>query len=200
VVAACRAFLNPKLFGLSRHRVTVSTSGLVPEIIQLGQAVPVALAISLHTADNAQRSALMPLNKKYPLLQLKEALLQYSQQTGHSITFEYVMIQGENDSLGHAQKLIQFLHGLKAKVNLIPLNAHPGSPHQGPSDEGRLRAFQKYLSDRSVPAPVRYSRGQDVSAACGQLAAKRQEDLQLPPRTVALARRQEYLKESRAST
>lgn len=192
VVAACKNMIDPKLFGLSKHKVTVSTSGLVPEINRLGKDVPVALAISLHTADDAERSKIMPVNRKYPLEELKKALLNYPVQTRHGITFEYVMIQGVNDSIAHAKKLVKFLHGLQAKVNLIPMNPHPGSTMVA-TDYEQMRVFQKYLSDRSIPAPVRYSRGQDVSAACGQLASKRKEEIHLPPRKVALERRKEYL-------
>jgi len=190
VVEVCRTLTDPKLFGLSKHRVTVSTVGLVPEIERLGKEVAVSLAISLHTADNDHRASMMPVAKQYPLEVLKKALLDYPVQTRHGITFEYVMIQGENDSIQHAKKLVKFVHGLKAKVNLIPMNAHPGNPMRA-SEEESLRNFQKYLSDRSIPAPVRYSRGQDVSAACGQLAMKRQEELHLEPHKVARSRKKE---------
>ncbi|KAB8033353.1 23S rRNA (adenine(2503)-C(2))-methyltransferase RlmN [Fluviispira multicolorata] len=193
VVAACKLMVDPKMFGLSKHKVTVSTSGLLPEIVRLGQDVPVALAISLHSPDEEQRSSMMPINKKYSLAEMKKVLLEYPVQTRHGITFEYVMIKGVNDSMTHAKKLVKFLHGIKAKVNLIPMNPHPGADNMVATDFDRMREFQKYLSDRSIPAPVRYSRGQDVSAACGQLASKRKDELNLPPRTVALARRREYL-------
>jgi 23S rRNA (adenine2503-C2)-methyltransferase len=192
VVAACGVMIDERFFGLSKHRVTVSTSGLVPEIERLGADLPVALAISLHSADDEQRSSMMPVNRRYPLAELKRALLAYPAHTRHGITFEYVMIAGKNDTLAHAKKLVKFVHGLKAKVNLIPLNPHPGSGMES-TDPDAMRAFQKYLGDRSIPAPVRYSRGQDVSGACGQLAAKRGEELNLPPRLTALARRREYL-------
>jgi len=192
VVSACDVLIDPRFFGLSKHRVTVSTSGLVPEIEKLGQRLPVSLAISLHSADDAQRSSMMPVNKQYPLSELKEALLRYPVQTRHGITFEYVMINGVNDSILHAKKLVKFLHGLKAKVNLIPMNPHPGSDMVA-TDATRMREFQTYLTDRSIPAPVRYSRGQDVSAACGQLASKRKDEIHALPRKVALARRREWL-------
>lgn len=192
VVEACRTMLDPDMFGLSKHKVTVSTSGLVPEILKLGNDVPVALAISLHTADEDERSKLMPVNKKYSLAVLKEALLKYPVQTRHGITFEYVLIKGVNDSVTHAKKLVRFLHGLKAKVNLIPMNEHPGIAMER-SDDSHIREFQSYLTARSIPAPVRYSRGQDVSGACGQLASKRETETKLPPRAVALARQREYL-------
>lgn len=192
VVGACEIMLDERFLGLSKHRVTVSTSGLVPAIAELGKRVPVSLAISLHSADDAQRSSMMPVNKTYPLSELKDALLNYPVQTRHGITFEYVMINGVNDSIAHAKKLVKFLHGLKAKVNLIPMNPHPGSTMIA-TDSEKMRDFQKYLTDRSIPAPVRYSRGQDVSGACGQLASKRKSEIELPPRTVALARRREWL-------
>lgn len=188
VVAACRRMIDPKLFGLSKNRVTVSTSGLVPEIRRLGQDLPVSLAISLHSADDAHRSSIMPINRRYPLAELKQALLEYPIQNRNGITFEYVMIRGVNDSLLHAKRLVSFLHGLKAKVNLIPMNPYPGNAMES-SDPERIRDFQKYLIDRSIPAPVRYSRGQDVSGACGQLAAKRREELSLSPTVVASERR-----------
>jgi len=199
VVEVCRTLTDPKLFGLSKHRVTVSTVGLVPEIERLGKEVAVSLAISLHSADNEHRASMMPVAKKYPLDVLKQALVDYPIQTRHGITFEYVMIQGENDSIAHAKKLVKFLHGIKAKVNLIPMNAHPGNPMKA-SEEESLRKFQKYLSDRSIPAPVRYSRGQDVSAACGQLATKRLEELHLEPHKVARTRKKEIRESGKSMT
>jgi len=183
VVSACRTMIDPRYFGLSKHRVTVSTSGLIPAIERLGQDLPVRLAISLHSADDARRSAMMPVNRKYPLGDLKKTLLNYPAPSRYGITFEYVMIKGENDSIKDAKKLVSFLHGIKAKVNLIPMNHFPGSPMSSAEAE-QIKAFQNYLSDRSIPAPVRYSRGQDVSAACGQLAAKREEELALDPRVL----------------
>lgn len=183
LVKACRVMIDPAYFGLSKHRVTVSTSGLVPEIRRLAQDLPVRLAISLHSADDVRRSRLMPINRRYPLEVLKEALLDYPAPSRYGITFEYVMIAGENDSITDAKRLVKFLHGIKAKVNLIPMNHFPGSQLSS-SEADSIRAFQTYLSDRSIPAPVRYSRGQDVSAACGQLAAKRQEEVDLPPSEV----------------
>lgn len=196
VAAACRQMISEDALGLSRHKVTVSTCGLVPEIRRLGVEVPVSLAISLHSADEEARSAMMPVNKRYSLAELKSVLLDYPVQTRNGITFEYVMIDGVNDSLTHARKLVRFLHGLKAKVNLIPMNEHPGSPMKESAAE-RIRDFQKHLTDRSIPAPVRYSRGQDVSAACGQLAMKKAGELNSAPRSVALARRREHLSDKR---
>ena len=101
----------------------------------------------------------------------------------HGITFEYVMIENVNDSIQDAKKLVKFVHGLKAKVNLIPVNQFPGMPMNSSTQE-RIKAFQAYLSERSIPAPVRYSRGQDISGGCGQLAAKRKEEIDLDPRVL----------------
>jgi len=183
VVKACKIMIAPEGFGLSKARVTISTSGLVPEIKQLGKDLPVRLAISLHSADEEQRSSMMPINRKYSLQELKTALLEYPSPDRFGITFEYVMIEGVNDSIAHAKKLVRYVHGLKAKVNLIPVNHFPGMPMRASGAE-RLRQFQKYLSERSIPAPIRYSRGQDISGGCGQLAAKREEEIHLDPRTL----------------
>jgi 23S rRNA (adenine2503-C2)-methyltransferase len=187
VVASCLTMIDVEAFGLSRHCVTVSTSGLIPEIRRLGKEAPVRLAISLHSPDDERRSKLMPINRKYPLAELKEALLEYPYHPRYGITFEYVMIKGENDTLLHAKKLVKFIHGLKAKVNLIPMNHFPGNPMSSANME-EIHVFQKYLTDRSIPAPVRYSRGQDISGACGQLAAKREEELDLDPRFLRRSR------------
>lgn len=188
VVKACALMIEPKAAALSPHRVTISTSGLVPEIERLGKELPVRLAISLHNADNDKRSRLMPINRKYSLAMLKEALLEYPASKRYGITFEYVMIEGVNDSLQDAKKLVTFLHGLKAKVNLIPMNHFPGVEMHSSSSE-RLREFQSYLALRSIAAPVRYSRNQDRSGGCGQLATKRAEETHLDPREVARRRR-----------
>ncbi|MEC7839267.1 MAG: 23S rRNA (adenine(2503)-C(2))-methyltransferase RlmN [Chlamydiota bacterium] len=188
VVKACATMIDDKGFGLSKSRVTVSTSGLIPEIRKLGRDLPVRLAISLHNADEAKRSAMMPVNRKYSLADLKEALIEYPAPSRHGITFEYVMIEGENDTIQDAKKLVKYLHGIKAKVNLIPINNFPGI-EMHPSSADRIRTFQKYLSDRSIPAPVRYSRGQDVSGGCGQLAAKREEQVNMDPRVLHRERR-----------
>ncbi len=194
VIAACKVMLDPLFFGLSKHHVTISTCGLIPEIERLGQELPVRLAISLHSPDEEERSKLMPINRKYSLQDLKKVLIEYPAPSRYGITFEYVMIKGQNDTPLHAKKLVSFLHGIKkVKVNLIPMNPFPGSPMSS-SDLESIRTFQKYLTDRSIPAPVRYSRGQDVSAACGQLAAKRKDELNLDPRVIHRERRKTALK------
>ena len=160
--------------------MTLSTSGLAPEIERLATDSRAALALSLHAARDDLRTSLMPINRKYKLERLKEALLHYQKVTDKKITIEYILIKDSNCGLREAKELVRFLHGLQAKVNLIPFNAHPGLPYQRPSDED-IRTFQKYLADRSIPAPVRYSKGLDVSAACGQLAAKHAEELHAKP-------------------
>jgi 23S rRNA (adenine2503-C2)-methyltransferase len=188
LIKALKVMTDENGLCLSKHKVTVSTSGLIPEILELSKQVAVSLAISFHTPFEEERSLLMPINRKYPLVELKKALLEYPVQTRHGITLEYVMIKGKNDSIKHAQGIVKFAHGLKVKVNLIPLNPHPGSPLE-PALEESIRNFQKYLEERSISAPIRYSRGQDVSAACGQLAVKRQEELNADPRLLWRSRR-----------
>ncbi|MBM3195257.1 MAG: 23S rRNA (adenine(2503)-C(2))-methyltransferase RlmN [Chlamydiae bacterium] len=190
LVKALKVMTSLDGLNLSKHKVTVSTSGLVPEIEALGKEVAVSLAISFHTPFDDERSSMMPINRKYPLEMLKNALLKYPIQTRHGITLEYVMIKDKNDSLKHAKALVKFAHGLKVKVNLIPLNPHPGTAME-PALEENLKAFQNYLETRSISAPVRYSRGQDVSAACGQLAIKRKEELHADPRLLWRQRRSE---------
>lgn len=181
VAKSCLIMIGRQGLGLSKSKVTVSTSGLVPEIYRLGREVPVRLAISLHSADDVRRSSMMPINRKYPLAKLKKALLEYPAPSRYGITLEYVMIERVNDSILDAKKLVKFIHGLKAKVNLIPINHFPGLKMRA-SQEESLEAFQKHLSERDIPAPIRYSRAQDVSGGCGQLAAKEQGDLDKDPR------------------
>lgn len=181
-VGAANVMISEDEFNLAARHVTISSSGLAPKIIQLAQDSKASLALSLHAARDDLRTRLMPINRKYSLKVLKEALITYQQQSSRKITIEYIMIRDTNCGLVEAKELLKFLQGLKVKVNLIPFNAHPGLPYQRPTDRD-IRSFQKYLSDRSIPAPVRYSKGLDVSAACGQLAAKFQQDLhQLPQR------------------
>ena len=179
-VTAANRMIDQEFFGLSHRHVTLSSSGLAPQIERLTEECPAALAISLHAARDDLRTELMPINRRYPLDKLKQSLLYYQKRTGKKITIEYILIHEKNCGLREAKDLVRFLHGLRAKVNLIPFNAHPGLPYQRPSDE-EIRQFQKYLADRSIPAPVRYSKGLDVSAACGQLAAKVSDTLHQRP-------------------
>jgi 23S rRNA (adenine2503-C2)-methyltransferase len=156
--------------GLSRRRVTVSTSGLVPEIARLGADFGghIALAISLHAADDATRSALMPVNRKYPLAELMAALRAYPLPKRRRITVEYTLVAGRNDTTSEAKRLSSLLRGLPVKINLIPMNPIDAS-ELGPPDHGRVLAFQQVLTDAGYSCFVRRRRGDDVSAACGQL-------------------------------
>lgn len=180
VVTAVGRLTGKDCFGLSTRNVTVSTSGIVPKIRELAKDADCALAVSLHASRDELRTELMPINRKWSLEDLKAALLDYQKATGDKITIEYILIKDKNCGPREAKELVRFIHGLRAKVNLIPFNAHPGMPYQRPSDD-EIRAFQSYLAERSIPAPVRYSKGLDVSAACGQLAAKVADSLALTP-------------------
>ena len=170
-VGAANLLIAKDGFGLSARHVTLSTSGLAPKIEKLAVDSRAALALSLHSAREDLRTKLMPINKRYPLNVLKESLLYYQKTTGQKITIEYILIQGVNGSIQDAKALVKYVHGLRVKVNLIPFNSHPGMPYQRPSED-EISAFQEYLVKRSIAAPVRYSKGLEVSAACGQLAAK----------------------------
>jgi len=191
-VKAANLLMEEDAYFLSARHITLSTSGLVPRIESLAKDSRAALALSLHAARDELRSELMPINRKYPLARLKESLLSYQKASGRKITLEYILIKDKNCGLREAKELVKFIHGLRVKVNLIPFNAHPGLPYQRPSDED-IRAFQKHLADRSIPAPVRYSKGLDVSAACGQLAAKVADTLSQAPRRRAIVEVQNSL-------
>ncbi|HUE55129.1 MAG TPA: 23S rRNA (adenine(2503)-C(2))-methyltransferase RlmN [Candidatus Udaeobacter sp.] len=170
VMAALRILLDPKGLTISPKHATLSTSGIVPGIEQLGQErVRPKLAISLNASNDEQRDELMPINKKYPLSALMEACRNYPLRTWEHLTFEYVMLGGLNDSPDDAQRVVRLLAPLKSvKVNLIPWN--PAELSYRESSPERIEEFRRILVDRGVPAFVRYSRGRDVMAACGQLA------------------------------
>jgi 23S rRNA (adenine2503-C2)-methyltransferase len=155
----------------SQRHVTVSTSGLVPMIRRLGEETPVKLAISLNATTDAQRDALMPINRRWPIAALLDACREFPARNGRRITFEYVLLGGVNDTLEDARRLAALLRGLPAKVNLIPYNANPGLPFVAPPPE-RVVEFQEALAARHLTAVVRKNRGRDISAACGQLAAE----------------------------
>lgn len=160
-------------FGLkfSTRRITVSTAGIVPKLSTLEQDTGVNIAISLNAADNKTRDMLMPVNRKYPLEKLIEACKNYPLRPRRRITFEYILIKGINDTPEDAKRLVKLLRPVKAKVNLIPFNEHPGSDFQRPDEQSILR-FQKILLNNNYTAVIRYSKGLDISAACGQLSAK----------------------------
>ncbi len=172
VMAALRILLDPEGIGISPKHVTLSTSGIVPGIERLGQEkVRPKLAISLNASNDDQRDALMPINRKYPLTVLLAACKNYPLRPWEHLTFEYVMLGGVNDAPEDARRVVRLLAPLKSvKVNLIPWN--PGELPYRESSAQQIEEFRKILVDRSVPAFVRYSRGRDVMAACGQLALK----------------------------
>lgn len=171
VAQSLRLLTHPDGINLAPRRITVSTSGLIPEIARLGADFggQIGLAISLHAADDAARSALMPINRKYPLADLIAALKAYPLPKRRRITVEYTLVSGKNDEPAEAQKLARLLRGLDVKVNLIPMNPIEAST-LGPPDMRRVFAFQERLAEHGVPCFVRRRRGDDVSAACGQLA------------------------------
>ncbi len=168
---ALRLLTHPDGIALSSRKVTVSTSGLVPEIARLGADFggQIGLAISLHAADDETRSRLMPINKKYPLAVLMQALRDYPLPNRRRITIEYTLVAGKNDALEEAKKLTKLLRGLSVKVNLIPMNPIEAST-LGPPDLKGVLAFQQVLCDAGYSCFIRRRRGDDVSAACGQLA------------------------------
>jgi len=180
VMAAMRILLDQKGVGLPPRRVTISTSGIVPGIERLAQeAVRPKLAISLNASHDEQRNALMPINKKYPLKMLLDACKNYPLRPWEHLMFEYVMLGGVNDSLDDARRVARLLAPLKAaKVNLIPWN--PGALPFHESSAEQIAAFRKVLTDRGMFAYVRYSRGRDVMAACGQLALSEARNSPLP--------------------
>lgn len=171
VLRALRILLDPNGMAFSHRRITVSTVGLVPVMARLGQDSPVNLAVSLHAPDDELRSELMPINRQYPLRQLIEACRAYPMPPRKRITFEYILLRGINDDATRARQLIRLLSGVRAKINLIPCNAHPDLPFE-PPDEDRMAAFQEVLQKAHLTATIRRSRGADIRAACGQLAAR----------------------------
>jgi len=172
VVDAMAIMLDDHAYGLSRRRVTLSTSGVVPQIRKLKDALPVALAVSLHAPNDAIRSRIMPVNDAYPIAQLLDACRDYLEAAPRDfITFEYVMLKGVNDAPDHARELARLLEAVPAKVNLIPFNPFPDSGFEG-ADMARVRRFQKILIDAGYVATVRKTRGDDIDAACGQLAGQ----------------------------
>lgn len=170
VLGALRLMLDDNAYGLSRRRVTVSTSGVVPFIDRLAQDCPVALAVSLHAPNDALRDRLVPLNRKHPLRELLDACNRYLQHAPRDfITFEYIMLDGVNDTDQHARELIEIARQVRCKFNLIPFNPFPQSGLKR-SPAARVRIFAQRLTDAGVVTTVRKTRGDDIAAACGQLA------------------------------
>jgi 23S rRNA (adenine2503-C2)-methyltransferase len=172
VVAALRLMLDDNAYGLSRRRVTVSTSGIVPAMDRLREACPVALAVSLHAPNDALRDELVPINKKYPLVELLAACNRYLEKAPRDfITFEYVMLDGVNDSDAHARQLVDIAAQVPCKYNLIPFNPFPAA-HFKRSSADRIRRFADILMSAGIITTTRKTRGDDIDAACGQLAGQ----------------------------
>ena len=175
VVRAMQLMLHDDAYGLSRRRVTLSTSGLVPAIDRLRDACPVALAVSLHAPEDALRDQLVPINRKYPLRMLLDACLRYLEKAPRDfITFEYVMLAGVNDSMPQARQLAALLTAVPCKINLIPFNPFPNSGYARSGPDAIAR-FRDVLSRAGFTATVRKTRGDDIDAACGQLAGEVQD-------------------------
>ncbi len=172
VVIALGIMLDDHAYGLSRRRVTVSTSGIVPAMDRLAERCPVALAVSLHAPNDALRDVLVPINKKYPLNELMAACQRYLVHAPRDfITFEYVMLAGVNDQPEHARQLIALTRDVPCKFNLIPFNPFPNSGYQKPGPDA-LRVFRHILQDAGLVVTTRKTRGDDIDAACGQLAGQ----------------------------
>lgn len=175
VVSAMQLMLDDHAYGLSRRRVTLSTAGVVPAIDRLAVDLPVSLAVSLHAPDDDLRDQLVPINRKYPIRQLLDACTRYvGTDTRRRVTFEYVMLEGVNDSPQHARKLASVLSGVPAKVNLIPFNPFPQSEYRR-SSRPVIDRFRDELMRRGIVTVTRKTRGDDIDAACGQLAGQVQD-------------------------
>ena len=185
VAGAVRLMMDGAGIAISKRKITLSTSGVVPEMARCGEELGVNLAVSLHAVTDEVRSAIMPINKKYPLAELIAACRAYpGVNNARRITFEYVMLKGINDSEEDARGLVRLLKGIPAKVNLIPFNPWPGSIYEC-SERADIERFAKILNDAMIAAPIRATRGQDIMAACGQLKSASER----PPKTARAAER-----------
>jgi 23S rRNA (adenine2503-C2)-methyltransferase len=172
VVSAVQLMLDDFAYGLSKRRVTLSTSGVVPALDRLGEVTDIALAVSLHAPDDALRNQLVPINRKYPIRELLAACKRYvGSDNRRKVTFEYVMLDGINDTPAHARALIRLLSHVPAKVNLIPFNPFPGSTYRCSSPE-TIRRFSDSLHQAGLITTTRKTRGDDIDAACGQLVGR----------------------------
>lgn len=175
VVTALSVMLDDHGYGLSRRRVTVSTSGMVPQMDRLKEDMPVALAVSLHASNDVVRDQIVPLNKKYPLKSLMAACNRYLEKAPRDfITFEYVMLDGVNDKVQHARELVELVKDTPCKFNLIPFNPFPNSGYVRSKREN-IQIFKEILMEAGVITTVRKTRGDDIDAACGQLAGQVQD-------------------------
>ncbi len=187
VVSAMQLMLDDDAYGLSRRRVTLSTAGLVPAIDRLRDTCPVALAVSLHAPNDALRDELVPLNRKYPLKELLAACMRYIEKAPRDfVTFEYVMLAGVNDSIEHARQLVARIQSVPCKINLIPFNPFPDSGYQRP-DAVTIARFRDVLMRAELTVTVRKTRGEDIDAACGQLAGQVQDKTRRRLRRLAVA-------------
>ncbi|WP_151636309.1 23S rRNA (adenine(2503)-C(2))-methyltransferase RlmN [Noviherbaspirillum aerium] len=199
-VTALKLMLDDNAYGLSRRRVTVSTSGVVPMMDKLSQECPVALAVSVHASNDALRDGLVPLNKKYPLSELMAACRRYLEFAPRDfVTFEYCMLDGVNDTDEHARQLIDLvLHGpepVPCKFNLIPFNPFPESGLKR-SNNARIKAFAQILMDAGIVTTIRKTRGDDIDAACGQLAGEVQDRTRVQERMQKMAEYQKKFGEN----
>ena len=180
LVPVCNVLTDDLGFALSRRRVTVSTSGLVPQIYKLAEATNVALAISLHASNDELRNELVPINRRHPIAELLESCWDYAEATNaKSITFEYIMLKDVNDSVADARDLARLLKGRPSKVNLIPYNPVEGIVY-GRSTQAKIDAFRQVLLDSKVMTVTRRPRGDDIDAACGQLAGRLDNKVRVP--------------------
>jgi 23S rRNA (adenine2503-C2)-methyltransferase len=175
VVHALEMMLDDAVYGLSRRKVTLSTSGLVPAMDKLSLDCPVSLAISLHASNNELRDIIVPINKKYPLDKLMSSCVRYIERAPRDfVTFEYVMLEGINDSVEQAKELIKLIKDVPSKLNLIPFNPFPKSGYKC-SKRTVIKSFQEILMDAGIVTTIRKTRGDDIDAACGQLAGQVQD-------------------------
>lgn len=172
VIKAMQIMLDDNAYNLSKKKLTLSTSGIVPALDRLAQDCPVALAVSLHASNDDVRDKIIPLNKKYPIEDLLSACKRYLAKSPKDyVTFEYVMLKGVNDDLSYAQELIKLVRGIECKFNLIPFNPFPNSGFES-SSRNQIMKFQKILQDGGLITTIRKTRGEDIDAACGQLVGK----------------------------
>ena len=187
VVTSLDLMLDDNAYGLSRRRVTVSTSGIIPAMDRLRERCPVALAVSLHAPNDALRDQLVPINRKYPIRELLDACERYLQSAPRDfITFEYVMLDGVNDSVAQARELVQLVRDIPCKLNLIPFNPFPDSGFRR-SSANAVSRFRDVLMEAGLVTTVRKTRGDDIAAACGQLAGKVLDKTRRAPRSIAEA-------------
>lgn len=169
VLCSTNLMLDDFAYGISKYRVTLSTAGIIPEMLKLREVSEVSLAVSLHAPEDELRSSIMPVNKKYPLAELIQVCTDYYLDPRRKITIEYVMLAGVNDSVAHARKLVKLLNKVKCKVNLIVFNAFPQAKYSASTDAD-LEAFREVLIAADINTITRKTRGADIAAACGQLA------------------------------